>query len=58
MEYETGESELYDLKKDPYELNNVYDDAGLDTLWRYENWLDALRDCAGAECRAAENSGP
>jgi N-acetylglucosamine-6-sulfatase len=58
VEYETGESELYDLKKDPYELNNVYDDAGLDTLWRYEDWLDALRGCAGEECQAAENSGP
>jgi arylsulfatase A-like enzyme len=58
VEYETGESELYDLKKDPYELNNVYDTTGLNTLWRYEGWLDALRGCAGEECRAAENSGP
>src|SRR5215210_2472826 len=58
VEYETGESELYDLEKDPYELNNVYDDAGLDTLWRYEGWLDALRDCAGEDCRTAENEGP
>jgi N-acetylglucosamine-6-sulfatase len=58
VEYATGESELYDLEKDPYELNNVYDDAGLDTLWRYEGWLDALRDCVGEECRAAEDQDP
>jgi N-acetylglucosamine-6-sulfatase len=55
VEYETGESELYDLKKDPYELDNTYEDAGLDDLWRLEGWLGALRGCAGEECRAAED---
>jgi N-acetylglucosamine-6-sulfatase len=58
VEYETGESELYDLEKDPYELDNVYEDADLDSLWRYEGWLEALRDCAGEDCRAAEDAGP
>ena len=56
MEYETGENELYDLTEDPYQLDNTYEDAGLDYLWRYEGWLDALRDCAAEECRTAENA--
>jgi N-acetylglucosamine-6-sulfatase len=54
-EYETGESELYELEKDPYELNNVYEDTELKHLWRLEEALDALRDCVGEECRAAED---
>jgi N-acetylglucosamine-6-sulfatase len=55
VEYETGESELYNLRKDPYELNNVYEDTGLKRLWRLTGWLEALRDCVGEECRAAED---
>ena len=58
VEYETGENELYDLEKDPYELDNVYDETGLEDLWQLEGWLDALRDCAGEECRAAEDGYP
>jgi N-acetylglucosamine-6-sulfatase len=55
VEYETGESELYELRKDPYELNNVYEDTDLDHLWRLEGWLEALRDCVGEECRTVED---
>jgi arylsulfatase A-like enzyme len=55
VEYETGESELYELEKDPYELNNVYEDTELKHLWRLEGALDALRDCVGEECRVAED---
>jgi arylsulfatase A-like enzyme len=55
VEYETGESELYDLRRDPYQLDNTYEDAGLDDLWRLEGWLEALRGCAGEECRVAED---
>jgi arylsulfatase A-like enzyme len=58
VEYETGESELYDLEKDPYELNNVYEETGLKDLWRLEGWLEALRECVGEECRAAEDGYP
>ena len=55
VEYETGESELYNLRKDPYQLNNVYEDTELKSLWRLKEWLDALRDCVGEECRVAED---
>ncbi len=55
VEYETGESELYDLQEDPYQLHNVYEDTGLEDLWRLEGALDALRECAAEECRTAED---
>jgi N-acetylglucosamine-6-sulfatase len=58
VEYETGESELYDLEKDPYQLDNTYEDSDLDSLWRFEGCLEALRECEGEKCRAAENAGP
>jgi N-acetylglucosamine-6-sulfatase len=55
VEYETGESELYDLRNDPYELSNAYEDTELKRLWRVKGWLEALRDCVAEECRAAED---
>ena len=55
VEYEGGERELYDLSEDPYELDNVYERAGLDLIRRAEEWLEALRGCAGATCRTAED---
>jgi N-acetylglucosamine-6-sulfatase len=55
VEYSGGFRELYDLKADPYELLNTYDatspPADLDQR------LEALKGCAGATCRAAED-GP
>ncbi|MBA2714866.1 MAG: sulfatase [Rubrobacteraceae bacterium] len=54
VDYKTGEHELYDLKKDPYELNNEYSTASPELKQRLESQLDALRQCSGEECRAAE----
>jgi N-acetylglucosamine-6-sulfatase len=50
--YVTGETEYYDLSRDPYELESkqisrAYK-GNLDRLWR------RLRNCQGAECRRAE----
>jgi N-acetylglucosamine-6-sulfatase len=56
VEYEDGEHELYDLEKDPYELRNLYDSADLDLISELDSRLDALGDCAGQSCRAAENA--
>jgi N-acetylglucosamine-6-sulfatase len=52
LEYESGFRELYDLKADPYELNNSYNasSAPADLARR----LQALKGCAGATCRTAE----
>ncbi len=55
VEYSGGFRELYDLKTDPYELDNSYDATSPpgDLVTR----LEALKGCAGATCRAAED-GP
>jgi N-acetylglucosamine-6-sulfatase len=51
-EYGNGERELYDLKDDPYQLDNRYEAADPELL---RERLAALRGCAGADCRAAED---
>jgi N-acetylglucosamine-6-sulfatase len=55
IEYEGGFKELYDLKTDPFELNNSYNPnlAPADLATR----LQSLKGCAGATCRTAEG-GP
>jgi hypothetical protein len=53
LEHETGERELYYLGSDPHELNNRYPattpSAGLVSR------LQALKDCDGEGCQAAED---
>jgi N-acetylglucosamine-6-sulfatase len=58
VDYKTGEHELYDLRKDPYELNNMYATAPPEITQRLEAQLDALRQCSAAQCRAAESDQP
>jgi arylsulfatase A-like enzyme len=58
VEYAAGERELYDLRKDPYELHNLHDSADPDLISKLDARLDALRDCAGEGCRAAEDAPP
>ncbi len=50
-DYETGEGELYDLQKDPYELASQYAAASSATLAPLEQRLVALKGCRGASCR-------
>ena len=48
----TGETELYDLERDPYELSNLVDDASYDPVRRdLANRLKALKRCAGRGCQ-------
>jgi N-acetylglucosamine-6-sulfatase len=54
VEYKTGEHELYDLRKDPYELHNEYDTAAPELRRRLQAQLAALGKCSGEGCRAAE----
>jgi arylsulfatase A-like enzyme len=54
VEYDTGERELYDLEKDPYQLENVYEEVDPDLLRHLKERLGALRGCAGGDCRAVE----
>jgi N-acetylglucosamine-6-sulfatase len=58
VDYKTGEHELYDMRKDPYELNNMYATAPPEITRRLEAQLDALRQCSAAQCRAAESDQP
>jgi N-acetylglucosamine-6-sulfatase len=58
VDYKTGEHELYDMRKDPYELNNMYATAPPEITQRLEAQLDALRQCSAAQCRAAESDQP
>lgn len=52
VEYETGEIELYDMVKDPYQLRSRHDSprAAL-IIPGLANQLNELRTCSGTECR-------
>jgi arylsulfatase A-like enzyme len=50
----TGKRELYNLRADPYQLENLSDTAPVSLLRRLAERLDGLRACAGEACRAAE----
>ena len=53
VEYSTGEVELYDLERDPYELRSLHAAPGLARLRAgLATRLHALETCAGAGCRA------
>ena len=55
-EYETGERELYDLRRDPHQLDNLHGSADPGLLRRLQERLEALRGCSEAGCRAAEDA--
>ncbi len=54
VEFVNGDIELYDLKKDPYQLENIADTASSRLLSKLENWLSELMDCTGETCRELE----
>ena len=56
VEYENGDSELYDLEADPYELENIYENADPSLIEDLEARLNALRTCSDAGCREAEDA--
>jgi len=55
VEYETGERELYDLARDPYQLHNLVRTSEPGVLSGMHDRLAALRSCAGQGCRNAED---
>jgi N-acetylglucosamine-6-sulfatase len=57
VEYENDERELYNLKADPHQLQNIYKDTDPTLVAALEARLDALRSCEKEACRRAEN-GP
>ena len=56
VEYNNGETELYDLEADPYELDNIYESADPALLEDLKARLEALRNCSGDGCRQAEDA--
>ena len=56
VEYDSGERELYDLRQDPYQMENLAATADPVTLEHLSQRLGALRACAGGTCRTAEDA--
>lgn len=57
--YENGEEELYDLVKDPFELQSRHLDPGYAPIKAsLRRQLTRLRRCKGRACRTARASGP
>ncbi len=55
VEYETGEKELYDLKKDPYQLQNIAVTADSSLLQKLSKQVADLKGCSGDSCRKADS---
>jgi hypothetical protein len=52
VRYRIGQKELYDLKKDPYELDNAHGQRGYHRAeHRLSRTLRKLRNCSGRSCR-------
>jgi arylsulfatase A-like enzyme len=56
VEYATGEVELYDLKADPYQLQNLASEAGKKLLTQLSARLQELAACKAEGCRTAEDA--
>jgi arylsulfatase A-like enzyme len=54
VEYADGFIEFYDLKKDPYEMENIAATADKTLLKHLSDWLHALSTCAGRQCAALD----
>jgi N-acetylglucosamine-6-sulfatase len=54
VRWKTGERELYDLNRDPYELESIDDEADPIMVARLKTRLQLLSVCRGSACRAAE----
>ena len=58
LEFENGERELYNLRKDPYQLENIAGSADETLLRALSAWLNSLNQCTAAGCRTAEEFSP
>ena len=54
VEYLDGDRELYDVRRDPYELTNVYDDATQATKVALGDELAQLTYCRAGQCRTGD----
>jgi N-acetylglucosamine-6-sulfatase len=59
VRWDTGEKELYDLEADPYQLDNILAEERVRrNISDLAAVLEDLLDCAGQDCRAAEDMRP
>jgi N-acetylglucosamine-6-sulfatase len=59
IEYETGDRELYDLSKDPYELRSRHRSRRYDRVQRFLGFqIRRLEGCVGGECKFTTGSIP
>ncbi|MDP9866075.1 arylsulfatase A-like enzyme [Streptosporangium brasiliense] len=58
VRYSTGEYQLYDLVKDPYQLHNLAAKVPPSVITQFDRQLDALTACSGANCRTADSVRP
>jgi N-acetylglucosamine-6-sulfatase len=56
VRYVNGERELYDLRDDPYQLDSRDPSKNRSLVQGFNNRLNRLATCDGAECRAAETN--
>jgi arylsulfatase A-like enzyme len=54
VQWKTGDRELYDLRKDPYELESIHKSADTLLTARLRTRLRMLATCEGSTCRATE----
>jgi arylsulfatase A-like enzyme len=55
IEYGTGERELFDIERDPFQLENVAEKADPGLLQELSGRLAELRNCAASNCRELED---
>jgi len=58
VQYDDGERELYDLTKDPFELDNLAPQASTELMGALETQLKAFVSCKGSTCRSLEEEAP
>ncbi|MCW5852376.1 MAG: sulfatase [Anaerolineae bacterium] len=58
VEYQNGDSEVYDLQTDPNELRSLHDSAPRALINELAIWLAQLRGCAAERCRQVEDNAP
>lgn len=51
VEFQNGDVELYDLRKDPYQLQNIASSADPSLLNKLHAWLLKLQNCTADSCR-------
>lgn len=56
IEYVTGEKEYYDLRKDPYQMDNKAASLSAKEANRLSAHVAALKDCVAEACRKAESA--